>query len=241
MLLINKKRLIFISSIIVISIFFSAFLENSNYLVEPVSSTPLANHVIILDAGHGKPDGGAVSSDGNIIESEINLNIVLKLQNLLEAANCKVLLTRSDENGIYETTAKTIREKKVSDMKNRVQIANTSKADLFISIHMNKLPQEQYYGWQTFYKNNDNSSKLAAQNVQSSLNKYIKTENTRQIKSISGIYLTKNVEIPIIIVECGFLSNKDEAKLLTTDNYQNQLAWGIYIGIMDYFQTILTK
>ena len=164
------------------------------------------------------------------------MDIVLKLQNLLESSNCTVILTRSDENGIYESRADTIREQKVSDMKNRVEIANNSNADMFISIHMNKIEQTQYSGWQTFYKNDDENSKEIAQNIQTSLNYFLKNENSRKIKSISGIYLTKNVDIPLVLVECGFLSNSDETNLLKTDSYQDELAWSIYIGIMDYFK-----
>lgn len=233
MFILNRKKIIFISSAIILSIFFSC--TNTKNSSELVSSTPVSNHIVILDAGHGNPDGGAVGQDGSI-ESNLNLEIVLKLQKLLEASNCTVILTRSDENGIYETTAETIREQKVSDMKNRVDIANNSNAEIFVSIHMNKLEQSQYSGWQTFYKNNDDTSKEIAENIQTSLNYFIKKENSRTIKSISGIYLTKNVEIPLVIVECGFLSNAEENKLLQTDSYQNELAWSIYIGIMDYFK-----
>lgn len=233
MFILNRKKIIFLSSAIVLSIFFSSVnIENTS---APVSSTPVSNHTIILDAGHGSPDGGAVGQDGSI-ESELNLDIVLKLQKLLEASNCTVILTRSDENGIYESTAETIREQKVSDMKSRADIANNSNAEMFVSIHMNKLEQTKYSGWQTFYKNKDETSKEIAENIQTSLNYFIKKENSRTIKSISGIYLTKNVEIPLVIVECGFLSNEEENKLLQTDDYQNELAWSIYIGIMDYFK-----
>lgn len=233
MFILNRKKIIFISSAIILSIFFSC--TNTKNSSELVSSTPVSNHIVILDAGHGNPDGGAVGQDGSI-ESNLNLEIVLKLQKFLEASNCTIILTRSDENGIYETTAETIREQKVSDMKNRVDIANNSNAEIFVSIHMNKLEQSQYSGWQTFYKNNDDTSKEIAENIQTSLNYFIKKENSRTIKSISGIYLTKNVEIPLVIVECGFLSNAEENKLLQTDSYQNELAWSIYIGIMDYFK-----
>ena len=233
MFIFNRKKIIFISSAIILSIFFSC--TNTKNSSELVSSTPVSNHIVILDAGHGNPDGGAVGQDGSI-ESNLNLEIVLKLQKLLDASNCTVILTRSDEDGIYETTAETIREQKVSDMKNRVDIANNSNAEIFVSIHMNKIEQSQYSGWQTFYKNNDDTSKEIAENIQTSLNYFIKKENSRTIKSISGIYLTKNVEIPLVIVECGFLSNAEENKLLQTDSYQNELAWSIYIGIMDYFK-----
>lgn len=233
MFILNRKKIIFLSSAIVLSIFFSS--TNIQNSLVPVSSTPISNHTIILDAGHGNPDGGAVGQDGSI-ESNLNLDIVLKLQKLLEASNCTVILTRSDENGIYESTAETIRDKKVSDMKSRADIANNSNAEIFISIHMNKLEQSKYSGWQTFYKNKDENSKKIAENIQTSLNYFIKKENSRTIKSISGIYLTKNVEIPLVIVECGFLSNEEENKLLQTDSYQDELAWSIYIGIMDYFK-----
>ena len=147
MFILNRKKIIFISSAIILSIFFSC--TNTKNSSELVSSTPVSNHIVILDAGHGNPDGGAVGQDGSI-ESNLNLEIVLKLQKFLEASNCTVILTRSDENGIYETTAETIREQKVSDMKNRVDIANNSNAEIFVSIHMNKLEQSQYSGWQTF-------------------------------------------------------------------------------------------
>ena len=235
MFLFSKKRILFISLIIVCSIFYSGLLKNVLFLSEPVSSTPVANHVIILDAGHGLPDGGAVSNDGKIIESDINLNIVLKLQNLLESSGCHVILTRSDENGIYEADEKTIKNKKISDMKNRVKIGNEANAELFLSIHINKLPQSQYYGWQTFYKSKDDISKKIAQSIQTNLNNFIRKENNRQIKTIPPIYLSKHVKIPLVLVECGFISNQEESKLLQTDSYQNILAWGIYMGLLEYF------
>lgn len=233
MFIFSKKRMIFINLSIVISILIYSLSSNTFSKVQLASSTPISNHTIIIDAGHGSPDGGATGLDGSI-ESDLNLDIVLKLQNLLESSNCTVILTRSDENGIYEADSNTIREKKVSDMKNRVNIANNSNAEIFVSIHMNKLEQTQYSGWQTFYKNQDEKSRQIAERIQLSLNNFIKKPNSREIKSISGIYLTKNVEIPLVLVECGFLSNAEENKLLQTDSYQNELAWSIYIGLMDY-------
>lgn len=236
MFLLNKKRLIFINLSLIVSIFYYSFFSNNYLKTQETSSTPVSNHTIILDAGHGNPDGGAVGKDGSV-ESNLNLEIVLKLQNLLESSNCNVILTRSDENGIYEADSNTIREKKISDMKKRVEIANNSNAELFLSIHMNKLEQSQYSGYQTFFKNKDDVSKIIAGNIQTSLNNFLKKEKSREIKSISGIYLTKKVKIPLVIVECGFLSNAEENKLLQTDTYQDELAWSIYIGIMDYFNS----
>lgn len=178
--------------------------------------------------------GGAVGVS-NITEADLNLKIALKLQNLLEEANATVILTRSDENAIYEIDSKTLSQKKVSDIKNRVKIGNNSAADIFVSIHLNKIPQSQYYGWQTFYNSKNKNGKLLAESIQAALNENIDRYNHRVSKSINDIYIVENVEIPLALVECGFLSNPEEANLLTQDEYQNKLAWGIFIGITNYF------
>ena len=177
---------------------------------------------------------GAQSSNGTT-EAETNLKIALKLQNLLEQSGCTVILTRSDENAIYDIESKTLKQKKVSDIKNRVKIGNESSADIFVSIHLNKIPQQQYDGWQTFYKKGSEEGKKLAVSIQNNLNEVIQKENNRVAKTIDNIYIIKHVEIPITIVECGFLSNPVEEKKLLEDEYQNRLAWGIYNGIIDYF------
>lgn len=168
-------------------------------------------------------------------EAQTNLKIALKLQNLLEQSGSTVILTRSDENAIYDIDSNTLREKKISDIHNRVKIGNESSADIFVSIHLNKIPQQQYYGWQTFYKANDEKSIKLAKSIQTNLNDAIQRENKRVSMKLDTVYIMKHVEIPISIVECGFLSNPEEEKLLLTDEYQDKLAWGIYNGIIDYF------
>ena len=168
-------------------------------------------------------------------EAETNLKITLKLQNLLEQSGATVLLTRSDENAIYDLDKKTLRQKKISDIKNRVKIGNESSADIFVSIHLNKIPQNKYWGWQCFYRENDENSISLAKNIQDNLNETIKKENKRVAMKLNSVYIMKHVEIPISIVECGFLSNEEEEKLLLSDEYQDKLAWGIYNGIMEYF------
>ena len=170
-------------------------------------------------------------------EAETNLKIALKLQNLLEQSGATVILTRSDENAIYDLNKKTLREKKNSDIKNRVKIGNSASADVFVSIHLNKIPQEQYYGWQTFFKEGNENSKKLATSIQNNLNVAIQKENNRVPLKINNVYIIKHVEIPTCIVECGFLSNQEEEKQLQNEEYQNRLAWGIYNGIMDYFDS----
>ena len=238
MFVFRKKRIIALMSLICVVLIAGTIRVTNNTkekeeTVETVS-LPVSNKVIVIDAGHGSPDEGAENKDG-LTEAAINLKIALKVQNLLEQSGCTVILTRSDENGIYDAKSNTIKQMKVSDIKNRVKIGNESSADIFVSIHLNKIPQSQYYGWQTFYKNGNEDSINLATSIQNGLNEAIKRENKRIPLKISGIYIVDHVEIPLSIVECGFLSNPEEAELLQQDEYQNQLAWGIYIGIINYF------
>ena len=191
-------------------------------------------NVLFLMQGTEYQTNGAESSNGTT-EAQINLKIALKIQNLLEQSGCKVILTRSDENAIYDLDSKTLRQKKISDIRNRVKIGNESSADIFVSIHLNKIPQEQYDGWQTFYKEGSEDGAKLAKVIQNNLNKTIDKENNRVPKTIENIYIIKHVEIPTTIVECGFLSNNEEEKKLLNDEYQNKLAWGIFNGIIDYF------
>ena len=218
--------------ILIITIIVSTKTESSNY-IETVSLS-VSGKVVIVDAGHGTPDEGAETEDGTT-EAEINLKIALKLQNLLEQSGCTVILTRSDENGIYDIDSKTLKEKKVSDIKNRVKIGNESSADIFVSIHLNKIDEQQYDGWQTFYNENSSQGEKLATLIQENLNESIPKENDRVALTIDNIYIIDNVEIPTTIVECGFLSNPEEKESLLDDTYQNRLAWGIYNGIIDYF------
>ncbi len=233
MIVLNKKK-IRLTILIVFVLVFGVAILNDNKESVPTVSLPVSGKTIVIDAGHGKPDEGAQSSRGTT-EAETNLKIALKLQNLLEQSGSSVVLTRSDENAIYDLDAKTLKEKKISDIHNRVKIGNESSADIFVSIHLNKIPQQQYDGWQTFYNAESQEGQKLAVSIQNNLNNAIQKENNRVAKSIENIYIIKHVEIPITIVECGFLSNPEEEQKLLEDEYQNRLAWGIYNGIVDYF------
>lgn len=232
----GKKIKYFVLGMFAVFMIMAVSLSNKEDISEYIEtvSLPVSGKVVVVDAGHGVPDEGAEVGDGTT-EAQTNLKIALKIQNLLEQSGCTVILTRSDENGIYDLDSNTLRQKKISDIRNRVKIGNESSADIFVSIHLNKIPEQQYDGWQTFYNKNSEQGQKLAKQIQANLNEAIQKENKRVAAKIENIYIINNVEIPTTIVECGFLSNPKEKELLLTDSYQNRLAWGIYNGIIDYF------
>ncbi len=236
MIILEKKKIIVWSLLLFICIF--AFGVTANRMENTVQTValPVTNKVIVIDAGHRSTRWTVLKVVLGTTEAETNLKIALKVQSLLEQSGATVILTRSDENAIYDIDSKTLKQKKISDIHNRVKIGNEASADIFVSIHLNKIPEEQYWGWQCFYKDgNENSIKLA-KSLQQNLNEAIQKENKRVAMKLDTVYIMKHVEIPISIVECGFLSNQEEEKQLLEDSYQDKLAWGIYNGITDYFQ-----
>lgn len=228
----NKVYIYLCIIIIILTIFFISCYIKDNKLLNVF--TPITGRKVVIDAGHGKPDEGAIGYL-NTTEQKLNLEISQKLQNIIEQTGGISIITRSTEEGIYSKENKTIKSKKVSDIKNRVKIIN-GDTDILVSIHLNKFNDSRYKGWQVFYKNNCEKSKLLANKIQDSLNKNISEENKRVPKPITGIYIMNKSKIPSVIVECGFISNPDETQKLKDYNYQNKIAWGIYFGIQDYFR-----
>lgn len=230
------KKIIIIALVLIVvflSIYIISFKVDKTVI--SVNATAITSKVVVIDAGHGKPDEGAVGLYGTT-EEAINLKIAMKLQALVEQSGGIVYLTRSDENGIYSSKAKSIREKKISDVKNRVILGNGQDVDIFISIHLNKYPSGTYSGWQTFYQQGNEESVRLAKCVQDSLNNTISKPNNRVPLVLKGVYLMDHIQNTTITVECGFLSNEEEARLLNDDSYQDKLAWGIYIGIQEFFK-----
>lgn len=198
------------------------------------SALPIYGRRVVVDAGHGAPDGGAVGQSG-VQEKDINLAIAFKVQEFLEQSGAQVVVTRADDNSIHNT-GHNIRSKKISDMKNRKKIMNESDADVFLSIHMNEFEQSKYRGHQVFYARNGEPSKQLAQLIQARLIEVLNPPEQREIKPAdSGIYLLKNAEIPAVLVECGFVSNPEEERLLLDADYQKKIAWGIYTGLSEWF------
>lgn len=221
-------------------VFFSIFLLSLIILLQDVklaSSSQLIedNHpIIIIDAGHGGEDGGAVGTDGTN-EKNINLSIALKLNDILTVLGYETRMVRVADISIHNKSAETIRERKVSDIRNRVAIMEEYDNCLYISIHQNKYEDSRIWGAQTFYSPNDESSKNLAQFIQSSIVSKIQPDNKRIIKeSGTSIYVLYNATKPAVMVECGFVSNFNELSQLKTEEYQSQIAFSISSGIINY-------
>lgn len=225
----TKKTFVIIVGIIIFLSTFSSLYTDSmvNYIL------PMKNTVIIIDPGHGGIDPGASGKTG-ITEDRINLQISLKLRRIIEQSGGVALMTRDDDSGLYSDGKTRIRDKKNEDLRKRNEIINNSGAHIFISIHLNSFPQSQYYGAQTFYQKGSEESKKLAELIQEELKNVIENKNHRMAKSIDTVYILKNKTIPGVLVECGFLSNPQEEKLLQDDKYQDKIAWAIFIGIMRY-------
>ena len=231
----NKKTFFILIGIVVFLLVFISTCSKE-IIVQTTGNTK--TYKIVVDAGHGAPDGGAVSSDG-VEEAGLNLEIAEKLRDALEDEGFLVIMTREDENNIADTDKqKSIREMKSSDLNNRVNIANNSRADIMISIHMNKFEGGSSWGWQTFYSKNSDEGKRLATLVQSSIQKNIDRVNKRVALSIEGIKIVDKTNIPVIIVECGFLSNAEDLRLLQTEEYQNKIVIGIINGVKEFYSSL---
>lgn len=190
--------------------------------------------IIILDAGHGGADGGAVSADGTP-EDDINLAIVLRLRDFFALMGRQTVLTRTGENSLADSDSATLRQEKVSDTKNRVTLINSVSNGCLISIHQNTLPgHPSVHGAQVFYgKVTDSDARAAA--VQQAMNSVINVGNEKTAKLIgSDIYIMAHADCPTILVECGFLSNRAETELLLSPEYQTKLAAAICCGYLQY-------
>lgn len=181
---------------------------------------------VVIDAGHGAPDGGAVGNNGTL-EKDINLAIAQKTAEVLEGKGIKVIMTRLGDEGIYGDEVDTIRSKKVDDMHKRLDIINNSDADLFISIHMNSFTDSSANGVHVFFSGGSDEVKAAAESIQSRIADVTGAQEHSVKPADKKLYLMKNSNVPAILVECGFLSNPEEEKLLNDDTYQAKISWAI--------------
>ena len=227
----NKNHFkILIGSIFVV-IIFTIYFRYANRAVETFALAT-ASKVIVIDPGHGGFDPGKAGISGSH-EKDLNLEIALKVRDYLEQSGAIVIMTRTEDVDLDGDDSK---QWKKGDMIQRAEKANNSGADILVSIHQNSFPQPQVKGAQVFYHNNSDLGKLLAENIQKSIKTYADVQNKRAAKHNADYYLLRVTEIPAVIVECGFLTNPEEEAKLNTDSYQEEIAWSIYIGIIEYFQ-----
>lgn len=197
----------------------------------PTSTRP----VVVLDPGHGGVDGGAEAN--GIVEKNVNLSIAKKVRELCILFGFEVRMTRMEDVSIHDEDKTTIRAQKNSDLKNRLEIMTAEPGAVVVSIHLNKFPQSRVKGAQVFYAPKSQGSELLAQTVQDSFRTLLQPDNTRQIKKAdSSLFLLYNNTVtPAVLVECGFLSNPEEAALLASEDYQDQVAFAICYSLLQFY------
>ena len=190
---------------------------------------------VIIDPGHGGEDPGAIGTTG-VYEKDLNLAIALVLKEELTAKGLEVILTREDDRMLYSESENIKGMRKLSDLKNRCEVANRNPEALFVSIHMNTFGASEYSGLQVYYPKGSDESKMLASDVQSTVKEQLQGENHRTIKRGEGMYLLDHVDSTAILVECGFLSNAEECQKLAEKEYQKQLSLSIACGIIKYIE-----
>ncbi len=202
----------------------------------PASAKLTTHPKIIIDAGHGGFDGGAVAGDGTS-EKDINLNIALRVGEMLSISGIEVIYTRTEDTGTEDNSDASISKRKVSDLNNRLALMSKHPDSIFVSIHLNKFTTSSASGAQVFYSQSFDEAKDLSLSIQNSIVSLIQPDNTRVVKQgTSSTFLLHKAKVPAVIVECGFLSNKNELELLKTDKYQKQLAFAIYCGILNFYE-----
>lgn len=192
---------------------------------------------VVLDAGHGGLDSGCVGITG-ALEKDINLSITMMLKDMLELNGFNVILTRDTDRSIHDKGVKGIRNQKESDMDNRLKIINESGADALIMIHQNKFTDSQYHGAQMFYSESSEGSDVFADIMQRRFVEYLQPDNDRETKECEKkIYLLENSKMPGLLIECGFLSNAEEEAKLVTKDYQKDIAFTVFSGLMEFLDT----
>lgn len=224
----------FLTLALVFILVFSVVLSANFASINTDSTLIDFSKTIIIDAGHGGEDGGTQSSAG-VLEKNINLDIAMKIGNILKLMGYTVVYTRIDDSLHYDSSAVRQRQKKVSDIHYRMNVMKNYPEAVFLSIHQNYFTESKYYGAQVFYSGNNEKSKEIAQKIQTNIKEMIQPENDRQIKqSGTDVYLLYHAETPAVMVECGFLSNAGEALLLCDNKYQKKISLAIAAGIEKY-------
>lgn len=239
-MMINEKQKkilgIIMAAVLLVSMYFvaresAAYVSSDKVIPE---KTGREQRCVVIDAGHGGADPGKVGING-ALEKDINLQIAGLLKKFLEAEDIKVVMTRTDENGLYDESAS---NKKVQDMKKRIAIIEEAQPEIVVSIHQNSYHEEYVHGAQVFYYNGSATGKRLAEMIQKRFVINVDPENKREAKANDSYYLLKKTSRPIVIVECGFLSNRQEAERLNSPIYQEKTAWAVHMGILQYLNEV---
>lgn len=223
-----KRKNVIIIAVLVLTAF--TFVLCSVALVKSNQSASAAGIKVVLDAGHGGIDGGVSGINTGVNESELNLAVVKKLEKYLIDAGITPVLTRSSSAGLYGVASSTLKRR---DMEKRRDIIESTKPSLIVSVHMNYYPNSSRRGGQVFYKAGNEQSKTLAQRVQKSLN--FLYSDVKDYSALTGDYYILNcTDYPAVIAECGFLSNPKDEELLITDEFQSELAYSLFCGIIDF-------
>lgn len=229
------KALKVISVLLIIVIFASVIVKGYDSTDTEISSTP--TRVIVIDAGHGGEDPGAIGVDG-VYEKDLNLSIAMTLGEELKSKGYTVVYTRTEDKMLYLPEENVKGMRKISDLKNRCKITAEYENCIMISIHMNSYGASKYSGLQVYYANQNEGSEALASKIQAAVRNDVQPSNHRQIKNGSALYLLENASGTPVLIECGFLSNSEECQKLSQKEYQKQLSFAIICGIIEYINEI---
>lgn len=237
MIVVMKKNSLILGGLFLLLCVVLFSINIGNIGASPASTTPGAVKTILLDPGHGGEDPGAVSDYSGLKEKDINLSIATNLKQLLEKENYKVLMTREEDKLEYSSETRNIVRKRSEDLHRRKKMMDECGADIVVSIHLNKFPQTQYSGAQTFFPAQSPESQKLAGFIQSTIRETVDPSNKREaLLKKEPIIILKDSKTTTVIVECGFLSNQEEEKNLQNPEYQGKLAVAIKDGILKYFK-----
>ncbi|MGN0133031.1 MAG: N-acetylmuramoyl-L-alanine amidase [Lachnospiraceae bacterium] len=226
----GKKAVALMMSVFLLAAMYFLAKEAAMYTM---SQQAEKKNVVVIDVGHGGNDPGKVGVN-QILEKDVNLQVALKLEKFLQQSDLVVILTRREDVGLYDEDAA---NKKVQDMRRRIEMIEEADADLVVSIHQNSYRDASVRGPQCFFYRDSEEGQRIALILQEQLNNGLEVERPREAKANDSYYMLKKSTVPTVIAECGFLSNQEEALLLNDETYQEKLAWNLYLGILKYFNT----
>ena len=218
------KRTIIITLFVTLSVLFISFVPR---IIKATS--PKAQYTVVIDAGHGGIDGGSIGAQSGVTEASLNLAYAKCLKSMLTDYGFGVVMTRTTDAGLYSPLAT---NKKKDDMQKRKEIIEKANPDIVVSIHMNSFPLQSAIGAQVFYKKDNNEGKILADCMQGQLNKSVK--NAKKTSKVGDYYMVNCTNLPAVLVECGYLSNKEEETLLQNKDYQNKFCYCLCCGIIDF-------